>query len=61
MILFQWLRNSIKNLNNRVSSQFGRRALILGEQSKIITFYPKNSCKGTFFLTNFSLNVCFMT
>ena len=42
---FQWLCNSIKNLNNRVLSQIGRRPLILGQNSKSITFYPKNSFK----------------
>ena len=32
----------------KVSSQIGRRALIFGQKTKIITFYPKNSFKGTF-------------
>ena len=41
MILFQWLCNLIKNLNNRESSQIGCHALILGLKSKIITFPSK--------------------
>ena len=48
MILFQWRRHSIKNPNNRVSSQILRCALILVQITKIITFYPKNFYKGTF-------------
>ena len=39
----------MKYVNIRFSSQIFRRALILGQKSKIITFYPKISFKGTFY------------
>ena len=41
IIQFQWLCNSIKNMDNIILSQIGRHALIWGQKTLIITFYPK--------------------